>query len=228
MPDQLSIRLALRWAFETFRSNFLAFLALAGVVTALRLVQPWAAEPFTETWLGCASLTDQDLVAACVSESAGMLVMNGAISALLVLVTLFATIGVYRAALRSTLGQPPSLADMLTTQYLGKYVLVLMVQVALVLAGLVIFVFPGLLIALFIQFAHLFTLDKGYGVVEAIRASFTVIGRNLGPALLMTAIAVLLALPSAFFAIATLVSLPMFALFTAHMYRQFNRESISG
>lgn len=228
MPDQLSIRLALRWAFDTFRSNLLAFLALAGVVTALRLVQPWAAEPFTETWLACAALTDQALVAACVNDSAGMLIRTGGMSVVLVFVTLFATIGVYRAALRSTLGQPPNFADMLTTQYLGKYILVLLAQVILVVAGLVVFVFPGLLIALFIQFAHLYTLDKGYGVVDAVRASFVAIGRNLGPALLMTGVAVLLALPSAFFAFLTLVSLPMFALFTAHMYRQFNRESVFG
>lgn len=198
------------------------------MVTALRLAQPWVAEPFTEAWLSCASLTDQDLVTACVSDSAGMLVTNGVMSALLVFVTLFATIGVYRAALRNTLGQAPSFADMLTTQFLGKYMLVLLAQVILVVAGLVVFVFPGLLIALFIQFAHLYALDKGYGVVEAIRSSFTVIGRNLGPALLMTGFAVLLALPSAFFAVLTLVSLPMFALFTAHMYRQFNRESVFG
>ncbi len=218
----------MRWAFDTFRSNLLAFIALAGVVTALRFVQPSVAEPFTETWLACASLTDQDAVAVCVSESSGTLLSTGALSLLLVFVTFFATIGVYRAALRSTLGHAPSFADMLTTQYLGKYIGVVLAQLVLVLAGLVAFIFPGLIIALFIQFAHLYTLDKGYGVVEAIKASFTAIGRNIGPALLMTGLAVLLALPGVLFSLLTLLSLPMFALFTAHMYRQFNREVVVG
>ncbi len=228
MPEQPSIRLALRWAFDTFRSNLLAFLALAGVVTALRFAQPWAAEPFAESWLACAALTDQDAVVVCVSQSSGTLLTTGALSLLLVFVTFFATIGVYRAALRSTLGHSPTFADMLTTQYLGKYLAVVLAQLVLVLAGIVAFIVPGLIIALFIQFAHLFTLDKGYGVVESIKASFAAIGRNIGPALLMTGLAVLLALPGVLFSILTLASLPMFALFTAHMYRQFNREVVVG
>jgi uncharacterized membrane protein len=59
------------------------------------------------------------------------------------------------------------------------------------------------------------------------KASYRAVMRNLGPAVLMTLVNVLVYIVGGLlFGLLTLVTLPFGALFTAHLYRQFNREEI--
>jgi uncharacterized membrane protein len=72
-------------------------------------------------------------------------------------------------------------------------------------------------------------LDKGLGPIQAIKASSRAVMRNFGPALLLTLISLLvLIIGGLFFGLLTLVTLPFSCLFTAHLYRQFNHESVVG
>ena len=71
-------------------------------------------------------------------------------------------------------------------------------------------------------------LDRGYGAGTAIKASFKAIKSYLGPAVLLTLMNIAVSLVgSMLFGILTLMTLPFVALFTAHMYRQFNQETIT-
>jgi uncharacterized membrane protein len=228
VPVSKSPARALQWAFDTFRRNFLAFLALAAVVTALRFVQPYVTEPVAAQWLGCAEAPTPEELEACLSGSTGALVLTGLITLVFLILSFLATIGVYRAALRSTLGQTPTFADMLTGQYIGRYIRVVLLQGILVFTGLLLFIFPGLIVAFLVQLAHLYVLDRGYGAIEAVRASVIAIGRNLLPAIVMTLIALALLFLAFLFTPLTLLALPFYALFTAHLYRQFNDEVVVG
>lgn len=225
--NQASVGQALGWAVATFRRNAVAFIALAGVVTLIQFAQQWAVQPVATVLTECfdvASPLDPEI---CV-QTFGSTLRNGIVLGLAFFVlTFLATIGVYRAALRSTRGQPPSFADMLTGQNLGPYVRVTLAQLALVFLGLIACIVPGLIVAFFVQLAHYYALDKGYGVQASLRASFQAIGQHPLPALVMVGVALAaLLLGTFFFGVLTLLTLPFLALFTAHLYRQFNQEPI--
>lgn len=204
-PD---VRLALTWAFDTFRRNAVPFLALAAVVMVIQFI---------------------DQVAVRVLDEAGVspFVVFGVTLAFILLATV-ASIGVYRAAIRTTQGHEPSFADMLTTQYLGLYALFVLAYVVLTFFGLLLCIFPGLLVIFFLQLSPYYILDRGAGVGAAIRASIDAIRPNVVPALLMALLNVLVNISGTLlFGILTLITLPFAALFTAHMYRQFNHEPIA-
>jgi len=139
----------------------------------------------------------------------------------------FAAIGVDRAALRTTQGHEPSFADMLTTQNLGRYVLFVIAYIALTVLGLILCILPAFFVIFFLQLGPFFVLDKGVGVKTAITSSFEAIRNNIGPAAIMTILNIIVSLSGTlFFGILTLLTLPFTALFTAHMYRQFNKEPV--
>jgi uncharacterized membrane protein len=116
---------------------------------------------------------------------------------------------------------------MLTTQHLGRYILFVIVYALLVFAGIILCILPGLIVLFLLQLGPYYILDKGMGVGDAIKASYRAVTKNFGPALLMTLLNFLVILLGGFlFGLLTLVTLPFVTLFTAHMYRQFNREPI--
>jgi len=225
-PVPKSPGLAFRWALHTFGRNVLAFLLLSAVVVALRFGQPYVIEPVASGWLACTVEPTPELVSTCLSASIGAFVATAVLALAFIVLTLMAAIGVYRAALRSTLGQPPSFADLLSGENFGKYVRVILLQMAIFFVGLMLFIVPGFIFLFFVQLAHLYVLDRGYGAIEAVRASVVTIARNLGTAMLMTLITIALFLPGFLFVPLIFLGLPIYALFVAHMYRQLNGEPI--
>jgi uncharacterized membrane protein len=222
-----SVAQAFRWAGATFRRNAVPFIALAGVVTLIQFAQQWAIDPVATVLTECFDVESSVDAEICV-QAFGSTLRNGIVLGLVFFVlTFLATIGVYRAALRSTQGHSPSFADMLTGHNLGAYIRVTLAQLALVFLGLIACIIPGIIAAFFVQLGHYYALDKGYGVQQALRASFQAIGQHVGPALVMAGVALAaLLLGTFFFGVLTLLTLPFLALFTAHLYRQFNEEPV--
>lgn len=223
-----SVGRALSWSFDAFKRNPTAFVALAAVVAVIQMVQQIATGPLQNIVVDCSNPESPGQQAAC--EAALGVGAIGAIGTALVfgLFAAFATIGVYRAAIRTTQGHTPSFADMFTTQYLGLYILLTLATVGLTFVGLLLCCLPGLLVIFFLQLGPYYVLDKGYGVRQAISASFRVTRANLGPALLLLLFNFLAtALGGTLYGVLTLVTLPFAALVTAHVYRQFNGEEIS-
>jgi uncharacterized membrane protein len=117
---------------------------------------------------------------------------------------------------------------MLTTENLGKYILFVIVFAVLFFVGLALCILPGIAVLFLLQLGPYYVLDKGYGVVEAMKASYNAVTKNFGPALIMTVINALVSILGGIsFGLLTLITLPFASLFTAHMYRQFNKEPIS-
>ena len=205
--DKPDVGKGLSWAFDTFTRNAVAFLSLAAVVMVTQFIAQIAQRRFTDA--GVASIMLLFLTFA------------------FLLLAAFAAIGVDRAALRTTQGHEPSFADMLTTQNLGKYVLFILAYIGLTVLGLLLCIIPAFFVIFFLQLGPFFVLDRGVGVKEAITSSFNAIRNNIGPAAVMTILNILVGLSgSLFFGVLTLITLPFTALFTAHMYRQFNQEPV--
>lgn len=224
-----SIGAAISWAFDAFKRNLTPFIALAAVVTIVQLVQTIATNPMVAMFETCADAETEGQLNACTAAAGVGVVVGGIVAFLFYLIAVFAMIGVTRAALRTTQGGTPSFADMLTTQNLGRYILVSLAYVGIVFVGLILCVIPGLILAFLLQLAPYYVLDKGYRVGEALKASLNAVKRNVGPALVMVVFTFLVSIiGTTLWGIPTLVTLPFATLFIAHMYRQFNNEPVTG
>jgi len=222
-----SVGSAISWAFDRFRANAAAFIGLAAVVTVIQLVQQVGTRPLENIITDCANPQTAGQINACTAAIGISALVAIVISLLFSLLALFAQVGVQRAAIRSTQGVTPSFSEMFTTQYLGRFILFVIVYAVLFVIGLVLCILPGIAVLFLLQLGPYYILDKGYGVGEAIKASYSAVTKNLAPALLMTVFNFLvLLLGGVLFGILTLLTLPFASLFTAHMYRQFNREPI--
>lgn len=227
LPARPSVGVAISWAFDTFKRNLTAFIALAAVVAVIQMAQQIAVGPMQNILIDCTDPQSPGQRAAC--QSALGIGSMAAIAAALgmSLLAAFATIGVYRAALRATQGQVPTFADMLTTQYLGQYVLLSLAFAGLVLVGTLLCCIPGLLAVFFLQLAPFYVLDAGPGVRSSIASSFRVIRANAGTAFVLLLFNLLVgALGGTLYGVLTLVTLPFAALATAHVYRQFNGQPV--
>lgn len=242
-PSVPSTGLAISWAWGAFKRNLAPFVGLAAVVALIQLVQTLASRPMTYALEDCTNPVTEGQIAACEAALGTTAVSSAGIMIVFTILAMFAQIGVMRAALRTTQGATPSFNDMLTTQNLGKYVLFLLAVFGIAIVGSILFflgllllVVPGLIVlfllaatAFLLQLGPWYVIDRGYGVGQAMRASFTVVKRNIGPAVLMVLFSLLVSIiGGTFWGIPTLVTLPFASLFIAHMYRQFNGEPITG
>ena len=224
-PSQVG--LALAWAFQKLRANFAGFVSLAAVVAVIQLAQQVALQPLNNIVVDCLDPQSPGQINACSAAIAEGAFTGVSLLVIFTILGLLATLGVYRAGIRATQGQPPSFAEMFTSENLGKYLLFTIAYIGLSLLGFIACIVPGFLVLFLLQLGPFYVLDKGYGVRQAIRASAQVMSKNLGPAIVMTLLSTLvLVVGGAFYGILTLVTLPFATLFMAHMYRQFNGEAV--
>ena len=225
----VQVRAAATWAISTFRRNLLAFVALAAIVTAVQFLQQMSVRPLTNVVNECADPQTPGQQAACTNALATQVFTSGTLTLIFAVLTIVVTVGVVRAAIRATLGQEPGFDALLDGHNLGKYLLFQLVYALLAGFGFLLFVLPGLLVIFFFQLGPYYVLDRGMRVGQALGASAQAIRRNLPAAFIMTLLnALVLLLGSVFFGLLTLLTLPIASLFTAHLYRQFNNESVIG
>lgn len=224
---RIDIGAAISWAFDRFKSNAAAFVGLAAVVTVVYVLQGVGTASLQNILVDCSNPETPGQLNACTAALGASAVAAIVISLFFALIAFIAQIGVQRAAIRSTQGVPPSFSQMFTTQHLGTYILYMIVFAILGMVGLFLCILPGLVVFFLLQLGPYYILDKGMGVGDAIKASYRAVSKNIGPALMMTILNVLVQLLGGlFFGLLTLVTLPFAALFTAHMYRQFNSEPV--
>jgi uncharacterized membrane protein len=225
---RVDVGAAVSWAFDRFKANAAAFVGLAAVVTVIQLVQQVGTRPLQNILVDCSNPDSPGQVNAC-TAAVGLSAIAAIVIALVFsLLAFIAQIGVQRAAIRSTQGITPTFSEMFTTQYLGRYILFVIVFAILFVVGLALCILPGLAVLFLLQLGPYYILDKGMSVGDAVKASVSAVTKNIGPAIIMTLINGLVAiLGGMFFGILTLVTLPFACLFTAHMYRQFNREPVA-
>jgi len=224
-----SVGAALSWAYDSFRRNLVPFLSLAVVVTLILFAQTVASKPLQVALLDCANPQSPGQVNACSASSGVGVIVTSLLFVFFSILAFLARIGVERAALQSTQGVRPSFSQMFTAQHLGRYIVFTLLYAVLVALGIVLCIVPGIIMIFLLQLGQYYVLDKGLGPIQAIKASSRAVMRNYGPALLLTLISLLvLIIGGLFFGLLTLVTLPFSCLFTAHLYRQFNHESVVG
>ena len=223
------VRSAALWALGTFRRNLLAFVALAAVVTAVQFLQQISLRPLNDVVDQCADPQTEGQQAACASELATRALTSGALTLVFAIVTVIVTVGVIRAALRSTQGQEPGFDALLDGHNLGRYLGFQLLYAMMAGLGILLCVIPGLLVIFFFQLGPYFVLDRGMRIGEAFTASARLIRQNLPAAFLMTVVnALVLLLGGLVYGILTLVTLPLATLYAAYLYRRFNDDPVIG
>lgn len=222
------VALAISWAFDTFKRNPLPFIALAAVVAVIQVIQQIGSQPLAAIVEDCTDPQTPGQINACAAAVGLAAIVGLAVTFVFIALSFLATIGIYRAALDVSRGIAPEFTALLKTENLGRYIVFSLAYLGLVIAGFVLCVIPGILVAFLLQLGPFFILDKGYRPVEAMKASYSVISRNVAPAIVMVLFSLLVTLlGSVFYGILTLVTLPFASLFIVHMYRQFNGEPVA-
>jgi len=223
------VRAAALWSLGTFRTNFLAFVALAAIVAAVQFLQQFSVQPLNDVVNQCSDPETPGQQAACANALTTGVLTAGVVTLFFAIVTIIVSVGVIRAALRATRGQSPGFDALLDGNNLGRYLLFQLAYAFLAGFGILLCILPGLLVIFFFQLGPYYVLDRGMGVKEAFTASARAIRRNLAAAFMMTVLnSLVLILGGLFFGILTLLTLPIATLFTAYLYRQFNDEPVLG
>ena len=146
-------------------------------------------------------------------------------------------IGLLRAALRTSSGEVPSLADLTTGHNTGAYILTAIVVGVLVAIGTVLCILPGLAAAFFLIFAATHSLDKGAGVGDSLRWSFEAVKTNVVPVIILVLLTFVVGIIASVFrhsiagiiiaGVLTLFIEPIFALLNANIYRKLGQEPIA-
>lgn len=224
-----TISTAVSWAYDTFRKFAGPFIGLAAVVVVLQILQQVVTQPIQDIANDCLNAETEGQINACNVAVGGATAASLIVLLVFVVLSLIASVGVYRAALRSTRGDVPTVkGDLLTSHNLGKFVLTLIVTSVIVAVGLVLCIIPGLIALFFFQFSGLYALDRGTGPIENLRASARAVrsAKGAGFATIVFG-SLVMALGVGCFGVLSLITLPFVALFTAHMYRQFNGEAVT-
>lgn len=227
-PERPSVNRALSWAFDAFKRNPLPFLSLAALVAVIQMVQQIAITPLQNALTVCLDAQSPGQVAACETAMGAGMTTGLLLTIVFIVLAFLATIGVFRAALAASRGQAPAFSMILSTANLGRYVVFSLMYAGIVFVGILLCIAPGLIAAFLLQLGPVFVLDRGERPVEAAKSSIRVVRRNVGPALVMVLLVLLVGMiGGAFYGILTLITLPFSTLFVVHMYRQFNGEPVA-
>ena len=223
----MGFKSALSWAWATYRSQLAAYIALSAVVAIVLFAQQIATKPIVTALENCIDANSPGQVNSCEGgiTNAGL---AGVVAIAFSLIALLASAGVMRAALGSTRGQAPSFADMLNGTHLWKFLLFSFLYTVLQNVGLLLCFFPIVIVTLFFQLGPFYILDRGIGPLAAFKASARMMRGHFQIGLWLAALTVaVLILGSFTLSLSTLVTLPMLSLVTAHLYRQFNQQSVT-
>jgi uncharacterized membrane protein len=232
--SQVDVGSAFTWAFQKFGQHAAVLVGLAAVVFVIRLLEFLVSRAVFNSLNNCdnpnvivgqnGSITIQN----CTVALGTSILVNVLIGIVFGILAFLATVGIYRAALKTTLGDTPSFQHLTSGENLGPFIVVAIVFGLASFAGLALCILPGLVVIFLFQFAPFYALDKGQGVGQAFGNSFRAVTANFLPVLLAAIINIVATwLGGLLFGLLTLVLLPFAALFTANIYRQVNHEAVA-
>ncbi len=229
----VDIAAAFSWAMNKFGQYAVVWISLAAVVAVIRLIgvlfSNWMIDRSVSNCGTIVVTNSGTITSGSCAATFGATIIAGVLTAIVFgVLAWLATVGLVRAALKTSLGDVPGFHYLTSGENLGKYVVVAIVYALLSGIGLVLCILPGLIVIFLFQFSPFYALDKGEGVSEAFGSSYKVVTGNLVPVIVTALVnAVASFLGSFLWGLLTLVALPFAILFTVHVYRQLNREAIA-
>lgn len=144
------------------------------------------------------------------------------------LIYLIIQAGIIRGSLAITKGESVDLNTFFSMDKIGQVILAAVILAIGTSIGFILCFIPGLVVAFFSLFTYYFILDQGLPAWDAIKASFSLVNKNLG-----SVIGLFLASILAFFigailcGIGLLVAVPVIIIATAYAYRRLSGQPVT-
>jgi uncharacterized membrane protein len=200
MKSSFSISEALSWGFETFKKNW-QFLVIFFILVILA--------DFIPSWL-------HDLARRSFPDSSFIF------SILSFVVDVITSIGIIVVTLKFVDRKKPEIEDLYQHySYFLNYILSSIIYCLIIIAGLILFIIPGIYWAVKYQFYKFYIVDKNMGPWEAIKASGRLTRGNKWKLLWMDIVFALISLLGIIaLGIGILVAMPIISLASAKVYRK--------
>lgn len=217
---------AFSWGWTTFTRQVGPF--LLGVLAYLAVIVVVSAVLFAVILGGTVASVDPDTQELRNGAGFGLVFGYLVVLAVFLLLSAFMQAGVTRATLEVADGRRIEVGTFFRFDDFGKVVVAALLVGLGTAVGTLLFVIPGLVFAFLAQFTLFFVIDKRMAPVDAIRASFTLVTRNLGAVvLLFLAVYAANLVGSALCGVGQLVSFPVGLLATTWMYRRLQGEPVA-
>ncbi|MET0435342.1 MAG: hypothetical protein ABW025_14355 [Cellulomonas sp.] len=217
---------AFSWGWTKFTQQVGPF--LLGVLAYLAVIVVVTAVLFAVILGGTVASVDPDTQELRNGAGVGLVFGYLVVAAVALLLSAFMQAGVTRATLEVADGRRIEVGTFFRFDDFGKVVVAALLVGLGTAVGTLLFVIPGLVFAFLAQFTLFFVIDKRMAPVDAIRASFTLVGRNLGAVLLLfLAVYAANLVGSALCGVGQLVSFPVGLLATTWMYRRLQDEPVA-
>ncbi|YAL82863.1 hypothetical protein ACMYYO_13210 [Dermacoccaceae bacterium W4C1] len=162
------------------------------------------------------------------SLGAASLIVMGLVMLIGVAIGFIVLLGIIRASLDITDGRKVEMSSVFAVKDVGPALITFVIIYVLVYIGSLLCFLPGVVIAFFSQYAIYFVIDKGLGPIDALKASFSFVNKNLG-----TLVGFYLACIVASFigallcGIGLLVVFPVVVIATAYTYRKLQGQPVA-
>ena len=217
---------AFSWGWTKFTQQVGPF--LLGVLAYLAVIVVISAVLFAVILGGTVASVDPHTQELRNGAGLGLVFGYLLVVAVVLLLSAFMQAGVTRASLEVADGRRIEVGTFFRFDEFGKVVVAALLVGLGTAVGILLFVLPGLVFAFFAQFTLFFVIDKRMAPVDAIRASFTLVTRNLGAVvLLFLAVYAANLVGSALCGVGQLVSFPVGLLATTWMYRRLQDEPVA-
>jgi uncharacterized membrane protein len=228
---------AFNWAWNSFSKNAAA-LIVPMIIYGVGLVVLWIVLQLILGAIGLAAIggsaaTSTDRYGQTSSAGAGLgffgwMIGMALMSFVFVLAVSYVQAAFVSGALEIADGRPVSISSFLRPPRNFGQVIVAALLVGLgVAVGYMLCFLPGLIFAFFSFFTIPFVVDRGLSPIDAMKASFSTINRNLGSAILAYLIIVAVGIVGgAVLCVGTFISVPVSLLILTYTYRRLSGGQI--
>lgn len=200
MKNSFSISEALSWGFETFKKNWKFLVSFFILVILADLIPAWLHD------LARRNFSDVSFIFSILSF----------------VIDIITSIGIIVVTLKFVDRKKPEIEDLYQHySYFLNYILSSIIYCLIIIAGLILFIIPGIYWAIKYQFYKFYVVDKKMGPWEAIKASGHLTRGNKWKLLWMDIVFALISLLGVLvFGVGTLVAMPIVSLAGAKVYRK--------
>ena len=129
----------------------------------------------------------------------------------------------YRGALDEVDGRKPEFGSFFQLPNIGQILLTSLIVGILTGVGTLLFIIPGIIIAFLSYFAMPFVVDRKVSAIDGIKASWSLISKNVGPLLLLALAVIGINLVGAILLlVGLLVTLPVSVIAATYAYRHLS------
>lgn len=227
---------AFSYGWNKFQANMgqmiLASLAIfVGAIVIFGIYFILVLSVFASDGLECES---RDVNGFCTDYSSGGLGFFGSLLLTAIFVGVFFVFaqvvgaGLIREALGVTEGRPFSTSGVFKFQNIGPVLITSLLIGAGILVGTILCYIPGLIFGFFSSYSLYFLIDKGLAPVDAIKASFSFVNKNLGSTIIWYLLSLVIILVGELACgVGVLVAIPVVLVGTAFTYKKLNGEPVA-